>query len=188
MTTVNLKLSKDIFSKLMNGKVINKWELNEAGERSSNALFSEIMQNISCYENQYSMSGHELVSGKDYFFARSSEDEIMKLDITKKAVVLLLILGHYNSKKFSHDKLSNERGGISEEEIKEIEEDEIVEELLEKGEMSKNGLLHGIKTILVDRSIMWRKPNGKFILSDAGNAFYDDLVSSHHIKEEAESL
>lgn len=172
--TVELKLSREIYSRLIGGKVVNRYELNGEGERIENALYSEIANNFDDYNRQYLMAGQTLVQGLNFFFLRNDEDDGMKLDITKKITTLLILIGHHNAKKFSHDKLSSERGGLTTAEIEDMAEDEIVVEALMRAEV-KNGLLNGIKTILVDRGIMWAKPNGSFILSDAGNAFFADL-------------
>ena len=53
---VDMYKSVEIYNHLMNGRIINRERLGSHGEFESEALFSEIMDNLGDYKNQYAMS------------------------------------------------------------------------------------------------------------------------------------
>ena len=175
-------LSTLIFNELMNGKVINRTVLNNSGEFTPNPLFKEVMENLKDYRTQYEMSGCEFIDESEFIFIRdraSSRDDL-KTDITMKACILLLILGKYvNENNYRLSKLTEPSGGITRADIEAIQEEEDTVELIEKAKL-KSDLHAEIKNVLVNRNIMLEKPSEEsYILSDAGRAFFTEVIESY---------
>lgn len=178
----DINLSSEIFSQLMNGKVINKTILNNSTQFVENPLFNEIMDNLKDYRTQYRMNGVEFVEEVNYVFIRdkTSNRDNFKTDITMRACLLLLLLGKYlTAYNYRISKLTDPSGGITLADIEIIQEMPDTYEILEKANM-KNDLYALIKTILIDRHIMLEKPGSQsYILSDSGRAFFDEIVSNY---------
>ncbi|MBT4836710.1 MAG: hypothetical protein HON94_05130 [Methylococcales bacterium] len=175
-------LSAEIFSQLMNGKIINKTILNNSSQFVENPLFNEVMDNLKDYRSQYAMNGVELVEEAEYLFIRdrNSSSEELKTDVMMKACLLLLLLGKYlTENNYRLSKLTDSSGGITIADIEAINEMPDTQEILEKGKM-KNDLASAIKSILVERHIMLEKPSSQsYILSDSGRTFFDEIVKSY---------
>lgn len=176
------RLSQEIFNQLMNGKVINKNELNNNGEFKENPLFAEIVGNLNDYENQYTMSGYEFVQHPSFIYIRerTSQREELKIDITMKVCVLLLLIGKYiTEQNYRSTKLTDKTGGLSVVDFEGIEDMPDTQEILQKSGM-KSGLQAAIKSTLIDRNILLQKPSSQtYILSDAGKAFFEEIIESY---------
>jgi len=185
----NTELSVEINQALTAGKVINRKMLNNSGQFVSNPLFEEIMDNIPAYTTQYEMSGQELVSKKDFVYLRKSSSSVedLKTDITMKAALLLLMLGKYiNEQNFRFTKLTEPSGGITKTDILALQEMDDVQELIEKAKL-KNDLFTEIKNVLINRYLLLEMPGSeRFILSDAGVAFFEEVVKTY-IEPESEN-
>lgn len=179
---VNEKLSKEIFDKLMNGRVINKTELNNSGDIKENLLFTEIMGNSDDYQRQYQMSGYEFVQEPTFIFIRekATNNEDLKTDITMKAYVLLLLIGKFiTEQSYQLSKLTEKNGGLSIADFELMEEMSETQEVLQKTGL-KNGLYNAVKSVLIDRSILLEQPSSKtYILSDAGKVFFDQIIETY---------
>lgn len=177
----SVDLSVDIYQILSSGKVINGRILNNSGEFVSNSYFEEIMNNLSSYRTQYEMSGHELVVRKRFIFLRKSGYSIddLKTDITMKAALLLLMLGKYiNDRNYRFSKLTDTTGGITRTDIQNIQDMDDIQELIEKAKL-KDDLFSEFKNVLINRSLLLELPGSeRYILSDAGKAFFDEVVHS----------
>jgi hypothetical protein len=175
-------LSKDIFDEFMNGKVINKHRLNNAGQDEQNPYFTELMENLDDYKMQYDMSGLELVVKPSYALVREVKDKSidLKTDISMKCAILLMILGKFViNANYRMSKLTEASGGITVDELALLENDDDVIELLEKGRM-KGTLSSEVKNTLVGRKLLLEIPGAqKYILSDAGRAFFDEVVQNY---------
>jgi hypothetical protein len=179
---VNEQRSKQIFNQLMNGRVINKTELNNSGDHKPNALFDEVMVNLDDYQRQYQMSGFEFVQTPSFIYIREkteNKDEL-KTDITMKACVLLLLIGKYITEhSYQLSKLIDKTGGLSLADFEQIEEMPETKETMQKAGM-KTGLYNSVKSVLIERNILLELPTSKsFILSDAGKAFFDEVIANY---------
>ncbi|UZE97235.1 condensin complex protein MksE [Alkalimarinus alittae] len=178
----NQTKSVQIFNELMNGKVINKSILNNSGSRVDNELFVEIMDNLDVYHNQYRMNGYDFVDKSSYVLIRerSGQKEDLKTDATMKVCVLLLLIGKFiNEHNYKIGKLTEANGGLTKSDFEDIEKMPDTAELLDKSGLKK-GLWVAIKSNLIDRNILLEMPSaGKYILSDAGIAFYDEIQSNY---------
>lgn len=175
-------LSKDIFDEFMNGKVINKHRLNNAGQEEQDPYFTELMENLDDYKMQYDMSGLELVIKPSYALVREVKDKSidLKTDISMKCAILLMILGKFViNGNYRMSKLTGASGGITADELAILENDDDVIELLEKGRM-KGSLSSEVKNTLVGRKLLLEIPGAqKYILSNAGRAFFDEVVQNY---------
>lgn len=176
------QLSKEIFSELMNGRIINDVKLNNSSEFVENELFREVIDNLSDYRTQYQMSGFELVENSSFFYIRdqSSTKDDLKTDLTMRACILLMIIGKYvTSQNYSMSKLTSPKSGITAADIEAMEASPDNTELLEKANF-KNDLHTHIKRILVDRNIMLETVGTKrYVLGKAGQAFFEELADHY---------
>lgn len=176
---VDMQKSVEIYNHLMNGRIINRQRLGSHGEFESEPLFSEIMDNLGDYKNQYAMSGFSLIANADYvYIIKGQAHDISKTDIAMKAYCLLLLIGKYlTTHNYRLEKLSASSGGLSQAEFNKIQSMPQTKEILERANMGED-LFKSVKSILIERHIMFENPiTGHFILSDAGRAFYDELMA-----------
>lgn len=194
MTTVDMIKSVEIYNELMNGRMINRQIVSEEGEFIPNPLFTEVMDNVRAYTQQYAMSGHTIEYNTDYLYLfRGQAHETSKTELSMKAYILLVVIGHYvNTQGFvttsdrSSSKLSAINGGLTLADIDKIQETPVMKEMLERADM-KGDLYKTIKSIMIDRNIMHRHPiTQNIILSGAGTHFYDELTRNY--KSEIELL
>lgn len=177
------RLSIEIFSQLMNGKIINKHILNNNGEFIENTLHTEIMENLNDYRMQYRMCGYSFVESSTYIFIREQgrQPGDLKTDITMKVCVLLLLLGKYLTEhNYRIGKLTEPSGGITNADFEVIQQMPDTQEILEKSGLNSD-LPTAIKSVLVDRYILLQKPGSlAYILSDSGKAFFEEIVKNYN--------
>ena len=174
-------MSRHIYKHLMNGRILNRYQLNNSSERVNNPWFDEIMGNLDDYRHLYTMSGYRLIEHPDYLYIIDDDATELKTDITMKAYCLLLIIGKYLMiNNYSLDKIMSEKAGLSIDDFKQMEQVPYIEEILEKAKFTdKKGhnFYSLVLTTLVEREIMLEKKSAKlFILSDAGKAFFQELL------------
>ena len=178
----NAVMSQRIFNELMNGRIINKTVIDNSNSFTENSLFTEIIDNLGDYRNQYKMSGYEFVENPDYIYIRelTADKSSLKSDITMKVCVLLLLMGKYlTENNYRISKLIDPSGGLTEADFEAIQHMPDTAEILEKSAM-KRDFNASIKPILVERNIMLQKiGSNAFILSDSGRAFFDEIVDSY---------
>lgn len=184
--SINMGLSVRIFDELMNGRIINKHKLSNNGEPMAEPLFTEIMDNLGEYRKSYAMNGFELVETPTYVYLNDAGSLEGKTDISMKVYFMLLIIGKYltaNGQALS--KITSHTGGLTPDDFKKMLEMPYVEQILEKARIDikdEEGLTSTIKTLLVERGVMLEKPSSQsFVLSDAGKAFFAELMANKHL-------
>lgn len=186
--------SRQIYKHLMNGRILNKYQLNNSGDRVNHPLFEEVMGNLDDYRHLYVMSGYRLIEHPNYLYIVDDEASETKTEVTMKAYCLLLVIGKYlMMNNYSLDKITSEKAGLTEDDFKQMEEVPYIEEILEKARFTRkkeDGLLSLIQTTLVDREILLEKKSSKqYVLSEAGKAFFEELLSnSDSLFEEEENV
>ena len=173
---IEMQLSVKIYDVLMNGRIINR-QILENDHWVNNPLFSEIMDNLDAYRQQYQMSGFCLYSSGDYVYIAENASDDLKTDVSMRAQVLLMLIGKYlNNQNLSLKKLSNLNTGLSLADIAGIQAMPESAELLMRAGMREDDLLSSIKSILVERNILLEKSSSQsYILSAIGEKFYEDL-------------
>ena len=126
------------------------------------------------------MGGFSLIANADYaYLIKGDSYEIGKTEIAMKAYCLLLLLGKYlTTHNYTLSKLTSEKGGLTQADFHKIEVMPHTQEILERAGMGDD-LFRNIKSILIERGVMFEKPSEqKFVLSNAGKAFFDELMMS----------
>lgn len=175
--------SRHIYKHLMNGRILNRSQLNNSGEWIDNPWFTEVMDNIADYRHLYTMSGYRLIEHPNYVYIMDDDGAENKTDITMKAYCLLLIIGKYlMMNNYSLDKIASEKAGLSQDDFKQMEKVPYIEEILEKAKFThKKGddLFALVQNILVEREIMLEKKSAKlYVLSEAGKNFFAELLEN----------
>lgn len=180
----NAVLSKKIFDQLMNGRIVNKTIIGNSDAFVENPLFTEIIDNLADYRQQYKMAGYDFVENAQYFYIRdrASDKNELKTDITMKACVLLLLMGKYlTENNYRISKLTDPNGGLLEADFEAIQDMPDTAEILEKSGM-KRSFSQSVDITLVERNIMLQKTSSNaFILSDSGRAFFDEIIDSYQV-------
>lgn len=182
----NYTLSKEVYSHLMNGKMLNKHLLDNAGDDTVNPLFIEIIDNKDEYVKQYKMSGYHLViapiNDPEYIYIVATGTlDGTKTELAMKAMTMLLVIGQYiNHHKFKLSKLTNAKsGGLTQDDFLEMADMPHVKEILEKSKLITKGertLQDVVIKLLVHRDIMIEVPSKKaYILTNAGHSFYQEI-------------
>ncbi len=170
----------------MNGKIINERNLeNNAEQFESNPLYTEIIDNLSEYKQQYEMCGYKLIvnAEKGYLHIRDQgrASESLKTDVTLRASVFLLMIGKYlNEYNYHIGKLTDASGGLTDSDFDKIMKMSDTQELLEKLSVNSD-FRQAIQPVLVERNILLKKGDTpvKYILSDAGKAFFDEVTADY---------
>lgn len=178
---INFTKSVDIYDTLMNGRMINRQQLNNAGEWIADPWFDELMNNLQDYRMMFQAFGFRLVENPNYVYLIDQSLTDGKTDISMKAYCLLLIIGKYLTVNgFALSKITSPTGGLTEADFIKMGELPYVAEILEKaklGNRHKDDLFSVIKSVLVERKLMLEKPSSQsYILSNAGKAFFDELM------------
>ncbi len=175
MLDVNLTCSTDIYKQFINGRVINKYVYNMAGEREENPLFTEVFMHFNDYKKQYLMSGMELVAKDDFYYVRDNDSEMPYTDAVKRIQTLLLIIGRFVTQQGVFEKLTHSAAGLTQEDIQTISANEDFNEILMAADMPD--LAQAIKSNLLERGIIEEPSAGRYVLSVAGNYFFQQLFA-----------
>lgn len=181
LAQIDKRKSKQIFDTLMNGRIINKHLLNNSSETIDNPLFSEIMDNLDAYQNWYDACGYELITKPTFVYLNDAVQD-PKTELTMKAYCLLLIIGKYlTMNNFTLSKITDPKSGLTIEDFQKMADIPNVADILGKTKIAykkDEDMFSAVKSILVDRHIMLEKASSKkFVLSDAGKAFYEELMA-----------
>ncbi len=177
MSEINLVKSAGIYRTLVNGKVINHFSISPEGSKVDNPLFNEVYSNLNDYKQQYLMSGLELVDNEDFYYVREIDADMPYTDPVKRIQVLLLIISRYITLSGAlFEKLTHPMGGLTAEDIKNMEENDEYSEILSAVDIKD--LTKAIKSNLLDRNIMEEPRSGQYILSDAGKYFFNELFTT----------
>lgn len=173
----DINKSREIYSILNAGKIINRNTLNNAGELMDNALFIELMDNLTHYREIYNGLGYKLIDNVDYFYLNdlnSSDND----NLAVKIQILLIVIGKYvNQQGYLLNRIYPQSTGLSADDFDRMSEIENLQEILERLKIHANlkskDLKETIKKILVDRGVMFEKPlSGNFVLADSGMDFF----------------
>ena len=187
---IDFNKSAEIFSHLMNGRIINREIMGSHGDFENNLLFSEIMDHREDYNKQYRMAGFNLIENSDYFYIiKGQEFDIAKSQIAMKAYFLLTILSKYaTSNNISISKLWSAQGGLSQGELVKIEELRDTKEILERCNLDES-LYKNIKVVMVDRDIAYIHPvSQNIVLSNAGKQFFEDIKNDFEFENQQQEI
>ena len=93
----------------------------------------------------------------------------------KIQVSLLILARKITEAGFGYELLENENAGISIQQLEEISEDEEVKQLILAAKLGKKTLYEVVKDVLLERRIMEKNSQQRYILSDAGKYFFQQL-------------
>lgn len=182
--SVNKNYAAKIYSHLINGKVLVR-EIIQNDNLINNYLFSEVMDNLKAYEDQYAMCGFNFINTGDYVYISDKQPpNDRKTDVGRKAQILLLMVGKYlNSRNLSLTKFSTLSAGITQEELEEIQSIGDNADILVRAGMG-NGFLSSFKSNLVERNIVLEKTSSKtYVLSAIGKQFFEELKDLYCVDE-----
>jgi len=174
------QLSVDIYSQLMYGKMINR-STSQDGELRSNPYFEEVLNNFEHYRNLYDLIGYELIMRDGFAFIRSPDIADAKEDLARNIQGLLLVLFRgVMELGFTMDVLLKDTAGLSNVYIEEIGKSQDKIEVLQACGMKTGTLLEHIKK-LEARAVAYRNGKGNLVLTEAGAAFFNDLLGAGDI-------
>lgn len=173
---MNRKLSVELYGQLMHGKMINR-TVSIDGVLKSNPYFEEVLNNFDHYHNLYDLIGYELVMRDGFTFIRTSDGTDAKDDLARSIQGLLLVLFRgVLELGFTMDVLLKDSAGLSSFHIEEIGKGQDKVEVLMACGMKSGTLQEYIKR-LETRYIAYRNEKGNLVLSEAGTAFFNDLLA-----------
>ena len=169
--------SQRIYADLINGRIINKFSLEqETNQLIPNADYSELFTNLESYTELYRHIGFELVFRESFFFIRDLHlGDTYKEMAIKIQVTLLILARKITEAGFGYELLENENAGISIPQLEEISDDEEVKQLILAAKLGKKTLYEVVKDVLLERRIMEKNSQQRYILSDAGKYFFQKL-------------
>ena len=182
ISKVSLEYSKEIYSRLIRGSMINKnIYCEQTHSLMKNPLFIEIEENYDQYSLQYQMSGMKLVDSVSHFYLISdSFDDKLKTGIQNKYKIYaaIVILVRYITQDMGKlfDYASNINYGFTNEEISAMEEDTTYKHMLEKTRLKDTS---GLIKILKDKDFIFETKNKKYVLSDSGLRLTNEIIAKN---------
>jgi hypothetical protein len=176
----NKRLSVEIYEQLMNGKAINRSIFSD-GELRPNQCFEELLNHFDHYRNLYSQIGYELVMQEGFAFIRTPGWSDQVEDAVRRIQALLLVLFRGAMELgFTMDVLTKDNAGLSNAYLEVIGSGEDKQEVLHACGMKGDTLLSYMK-MLESRAIAYRNAKGNLVLTEAGVAFYKELLGEGDI-------
>ncbi len=176
---INRKSSVEIYNQLINGRMVNRSVFHD-GSLIPNPLFEELLNSFDHYRRLYADIGFELVMREGFAFIRTPGSSDQVEDAVRRTQGMLLVLFRgVMEQGLTMDALIQDKGGLSNELIEVIGNGEDKIEVLHACGM-KNSLLVEIK-MLENRGIAYRNAKGYLVLTEAGVAFYRDLIDGEDV-------
>lgn len=178
----NKNLSRDAYAQLINGRVINRTKFDD-GELRPNPLFEELLNLTDHYRLLYSAIGFDLVMRDGFCFIRSAEQEDRVEEAVRRVQALLLVLFRgVTELGFQMDILRSDHAGLSDLYIEEIGKGEDKIDVLHACGMKTESLTSWVYKTLELRAIAYRNAKGNLVLTEAGVAFFDELLADGDIQ------
>ncbi|MCU7835138.1 MAG: hypothetical protein KZQ83_07760 [gamma proteobacterium symbiont of Taylorina sp.] len=177
--------SRHIYADLINGRIINKFNLEHDNQLIPNADYSELFSNLESYTELYRNIGFELVFRGSFFFIRDLHlGDTYKEMAIKIQVSLLILARKITAAGFGFDLLENENAGISAAQLEEITQEDEVKQLILAAKLGKKTLHEVVKDVLLEKRIMEKNAQQRYILSDAGKYFFKQLFDQEKASSE----
>lgn len=171
---LNVVASQEIYKDFICGKIINKYELID-GRLMPSAKFTALIGDIDTYRSLYMLLGFELVAvGNEAYFATRQDRADLNETGANIQVLLVVLCRGLTSRGIAPTIMQDPSGGISAKDIDAIGEDEEISRIVKAcGLLSP--LTKPVNSILVEKGIMHKTPNERYILSCAGTHIYNRL-------------
>lgn len=183
---MNPEASITIYNQLINGSAINKHTYSN-GVLESNPLFDEVIMYIQQYRSQYALIGFELEAAGDSFFIRERGASEQYRDATMKIQVLMEVLSrHMADIPLRPEALLDHQGGLSQNYIGQIGSHDEVKDILTACGLAGD-LLNEVEKNLVSRKLAFWNNKESLVLSDAGEALFNDLFSGDEGSDQVSS-
>lgn len=178
---ISNELSQTIYNQLINGKAINKHTYNiKINSLEDNSLYNEIFTCLDEYRQLYQRINFELVhKNSSFFYIRDLAGEDTN-DVTIKIQALLIIIGRVITEQgYLFEVLTDHRAGIRPEDLAPVMSEERYLDILHTCKLCKSrSIEEEINNNLIARGLMFINSRGHYVLSDAGAAFFSELVES----------
>ena len=174
---VDQQKSRKLYEALINGQAVNEYIFKDSS-LVTNPLYEELFSNLDrYYRDLYSNIGFELVMREGFAYIRSYSADESQNDAVRKVQGLLLVLGRgVTELGYQFELLINPDAGVSPEVLNQIEQGEDKQEILSACDL-KGGLASNIDKILAKRCIAFQNAKGNWVLSNAGQAFFNELFT-----------
>ncbi len=172
---MNTELSQEIFKAGMRGALINKHVTTSTG-LEPNPLFNELFENEEAYRDLYAALPFEIVnlSGAAYFIRETKQQEPYMVVARSIQVLMDIIARGMQEENLYPDILLDPTSGLPREYLERFSDREDFREILAACGMQRP-LLQEVENILVGRDIAFYNDQGKFVLTDGGVVFFNEL-------------
>jgi len=167
--------SRSIYKDFIAGKIINAFEFMD-GELQPSKKYRSLVDNIDKYRELYSLLGFEIksVNSDAFFITRFDRAEELN-EVAANIQVLLTVLSRgLCTQGTSPNILADQKSGISARDIDAIGEMDEVVQILTSCKL-QSPLTRQVNAILVERGVMHRTRQDRYILSSAGQHFFGEL-------------
>jgi len=178
---ISNELSQKIYSQLINGKTINKHSYNiKTNELDNNPLYTEMFMYFDEYRQLYQRINFDLVHKNSCFFFIRELNGGDTNEVIIKIQALFIILGRIVTEKgYLFDVLIDYRAGIKLEDLSSAMSEDRYTDILHTCKLcTSRSIEDEINSHLIMRGIMFKNSRGHYVLSDAGAAFFTELIDS----------
>ena len=177
---ISNELSQAIYNDLVKGKTINKHSYKiKTNELDENSLYNEVFINFDEYRQLYQRINFDLIhKNSSFFFIRDISGGDAN-EATIKIQALLIIIGRIITEKgYLFDVLTYHRAGIGLEDLSAATSEERYSDILHTCKLCiSRSIEDEIVSHLITRGIMFKNSRGHYVLSDAGTAFFSELMA-----------
>lgn len=169
--------SKTIYKEFMSGKTINQYELLN-GQWMPSILFAELVKHFESYQTFYDYLGYKMIAIGDsaYYLSRPDRESLNDIGASIQVILILLCRGLANH-GISPEILNDPKGGINERTINDIGEEEETLRILKTCSIA-TPFSKAIDNTMVDRALMYKTPENRYVLSNSGKFLYQVIFES----------
>jgi len=178
---ISNELSQKIYNQLINGKAINKHSYNiKTNELDDDQLYTEMFMYFDEYRQLYQRINFDLVHKNSRFFFIRELNGGDANEATIKIQALLIVIGRIVTEKgYLFDVLTDYRAGIKIEDLSSAMSEERYTDILHTCKLcTSRSIEDEMYSHLITRGIMFKNSRGHYVLSDAGTAFFSELIDS----------
>ena len=164
-----------IYKDFVSGKMINDYEIVH-DELQPSAKFRELVDHLDTYRQLYALLGFEIrtLNNQAFFVTRDDTDEEYSELAANIQVILTVIARGLYGLGLGPGMLTDPSAGLSAEQINQIGEMEQQNTIL-KACGIRLPLVESVNVQLVNRGIMFKTKNERYVLSSAGKYLFEEI-------------
>ncbi|WP_320151357.1 hypothetical protein [uncultured Tolumonas sp.] len=180
---LNVIASQEIYKDLIGGRVINRYELVD-DKLVLSPKFSALVNDVDLFRGLYLLLGFDLINvGRDsYYISRVDRTDLNDIGANIQVILLMLSRG-LTLKGISPNIMFDMSAGVSARDIDSIGDDDDISRIVRACGLQLP-FTKPVNTIMVERGLMYRLQNDRYVLSCAGKFLFEKLFNEDKSDDE----